>query len=95
MPSRYCFYQDLFIFLGLDITEIENLGATRNKIDALDLSNNNIGILENIPYLDRLNTLLVSSNKISSIDNDLSVKLPNLKSLMMANNRIEYGVLEN
>ena len=43
---------------------IENLGATFDMYDAIDLSDNHIRKLDGFPMLPRLSTLYLNNNKI-------------------------------
>ena len=72
------------------IPTIENLIASRDLYDTIDLTDNEIKKLENFPRLHRLQTLLLGNNSISKIDADtLSPKqVPSLHTLVLANNRI-------
>ncbi|KAF9097243.1 U2 small nuclear ribonucleoprotein A' [Mortierella sp. GBA35] len=70
------------------IPAIENLGVTKDLNDSLDLTDNDIRSLSNFPTLYRLKTLLLSNNRISKIDSDLSNYLPNLNTLVLTNNAI-------
>ncbi|KAF7684685.1 U2 small nuclear ribonucleoprotein A' [Astathelohania contejeani] len=70
------------------ITEINGLEYLNDSIDYLDLSNNNIKILDNFPKMSRLKHLNVSNNKIERIGDDLYKRIPNLVSLNIANNQI-------
>merc|ERR1712205_240706 len=66
---------------ALKIPAIENLGATQDQFDTIDLSDNEIRKLENFPLLKRLKTLLVSNNLIFRIGEDLKDSLPNVHTL--------------
>ncbi len=46
---------------------IENLGATQNQFDSMDLSDNAVIILEGFTKLPRLKTLLLSNNRVTRI----------------------------
>ncbi|GBE59589.1 U2 small nuclear ribonucleoprotein A [Babesia ovata] len=72
----------------LRVTAIANLGVTRDGYDCIDLSNNEIRKLDNIPLLPRLRTLVVAGNRISKISDTLSDSVPNLTSLVLAGNNI-------
>ena len=77
------------VLQGLGIPAIENGAATRDAFDCWDLSNNRICRLENFPKLLRLESLLCAGNTIDSIDAaNLSANLPNMKSLILADNNI-------
>ncbi|KAJ1733709.1 U2 snRNP complex subunit [Coemansia sp. Benny D160-2] len=71
------------------ITLIENLGATRDLNDTLNLCSNSIRVLGNFPILTRLRSLYLSSNRIAAIDHRLPAQLPNLVSLVLTSNDIE------
>jgi len=73
---------------GNKIAVIENLGATQDQYDSIDLSDNEIAKLENFPVLNRLRTLLLSNNRITKIANNLGEALPHLDTLILTNNKI-------
>ncbi|KAL2653521.1 hypothetical protein R1flu_021649 [Riccia fluitans] len=74
---------------GNKIAVIENLGATEDQYDSIDLSDNEIVKLENFPYLKRLTTLLVNNNRIARINPNIGVNLPKLHTLILTNNRVQ------
>lgn len=79
------------------IPAIENLIASRDLFDAIDLTDNEIKRLENFPKLERLSTLLLSNNSISKIDHEFfsPKQLPALNTVVLTNNRIlDFGDLE-
>ena len=64
--------------------------------DSLDLTDNDIRALSNFPSLPRLKCLLLSNNRISKIDPNLSQYLPNLTTVVLTNNSIaELSDLDN
>lgn len=73
----------------LQITELENLAITQNKYQVIDLSNNDLISLGNIPKrFNNLQCLLLSNNNISYID-DESFPLDNhITSITLFNNNI-------
>eukprot|EP00245_Coleochaete_scutata_P004176 TRINITY_DN16448_c0_g1_i1.p1 TRINITY_DN16448_c0_g1~~TRINITY_DN16448_c0_g1_i1.p1 ORF type:complete len:279 (-),score=77.88 TRINITY_DN16448_c0_g1_i1:488-1324(-) len=73
---------------GNKIAAIENLGATEDHFDSIDLSDNEIVKLEGFPFLRRLKTLLVSNNRIARISPNIGASLPNLQMLVLTSNRI-------
>nr|QXO15396.1 U2 small nuclear ribonucleoprotein A' [Pleurotus tuber-regium] len=80
---------------GYKIPTIENLGVTRDQHDAIDLTDNAIIALGNLPLLKRLRTLLLANNRITSISPSLHLSVPNLTTLVLTNNNIaELGDLE-
>mmetsp|Transcript_23132 Transcript_23132/g.32557 ORF Transcript_23132/g.32557 Transcript_23132/m.32557 type:complete len:91 (+) Transcript_23132:81-353(+) len=81
---------------GLKIAAIENLGATQDHFESIDLSNNEIKRLGNFSVLQRLKSLVLNSNKISKISSNLGESLPNLENLSLINNKIsELSELDN
>ncbi|KAI9125905.1 hypothetical protein K1719_003323 [Acacia pycnantha] len=73
---------------GNKIPVIENLGATEDQFDTIDLSDNEIVKLENLPYLKRLGTLLINNNRITRINPNIGEFLPKLHTLVLTNNRL-------
>ncbi|OEL31033.1 U2 small nuclear ribonucleoprotein A', partial [Dichanthelium oligosanthes] len=73
---------------GNKIAVIENLGATEDQFDTIDLSDNEIVKLESFPYMNRLGTLLVNNNRITRINPNLGEFLPKLHTLVLTNNRL-------
>lgn len=74
---------------GNKIPAIENLSATNDLYDYIDLTDNDLRILENFPVLYRLKILCASNNLISKIDADITSKIPNLQYLILINNQLE------
>eukprot|EP01111_Echinosteliopsis_oligospora_P016067 TRINITY_DN6556_c0_g1_i1.p1 TRINITY_DN6556_c0_g1~~TRINITY_DN6556_c0_g1_i1.p1 ORF type:complete len:250 (-),score=40.53 TRINITY_DN6556_c0_g1_i1:40-789(-) len=73
---------------GKMIPAIENLGATQDQNDVIDLTDNEIAKLENFPILLRLKVLYVNNNHISKIAQSLGDSLPELHTLILSNNRL-------
>ncbi|KAJ8644325.1 hypothetical protein MRB53_006073 [Persea americana] len=73
---------------GNKIAVMENLGATEDQFDTIDLSDNEIVKLENFPYLIRLGTLLINNNRITRINPNIGEYLPKLHTLILTNNRL-------
>ncbi|XP_008801183.1 U2 small nuclear ribonucleoprotein A'-like [Phoenix dactylifera] len=73
---------------GNKIAVIENLGATEDQFDTIDLSDNEIVKLENFPYLNRLGTLLINNNRITRINPKIGEFFPKLHTLVLTNNRL-------
>ncbi|KAK9086079.1 hypothetical protein Sjap_026490 [Stephania japonica] len=73
---------------GNKIAVIENLGATEDQFDTIDLSDNEIVKLENFPYLSRLGTLIINNNRITRINPNIGEYLPKLHTLVLTNNRL-------
>jgi U2 small nuclear ribonucleoprotein A' len=75
---------------GYKIAAIENLSATNDQFGCIDLSDNSISRLEDLPKLNRLRTILLINNRIMKIDRDFALNCPNLENLIMTNNRVSY-----
>ncbi|KAK1281495.1 U2 small nuclear ribonucleoprotein A' [Acorus calamus] len=73
---------------GNKISVIENVGATEDQFDTIDLSDNEIVKLENFPFLNRLGTLLINNNRITRINPNIGEFLPKLHTLVLTNNRL-------
>lgn len=76
------------ILRGFKISIIENLGITRDQYGCIDLSDNDIVKIANIPKLTRLRTLILANNSINRIALDAFDYLSELTSLVLTNNRI-------
>ncbi|XP_029000185.1 U2 small nuclear ribonucleoprotein A' [Betta splendens] len=80
---------------GYKIPVLENLGATLDQFDTVDLSDNEVRKLDGFPLLKRLKTLLMNNNRICRIGENLERSLPNLRELVLTNNSIqELGDLD-
>ena len=77
-----------FARAGNKIGAIENLGATQNQFDAIDLSDNEIVKLEGFPPLKRLHTLLLNNNRIARVGKNLEEQVPMMSCLILTNNRL-------
>eukprot|EP00794_Sanderia_malayensis_P008056 gene8056-8919_t len=73
---------------GYKISVIENMGATLDQFDCIDMSDNDIRKLEGFPLLKRLKTILLNNNRVSRIQQNLEQSLPNLETLVLTNNNI-------
>lgn len=73
---------------GYKIQAIENLGATQDQYQAIDMSDNDIIKLDNFPILKRLESLLLSNNKVCRIANGLGKNVPTLDTLNLTNNKL-------
>lgn len=74
---------------GLQIAAIENLGATKDQADSIDLCDNSIQSLSNLPRLVRLKQLLLANNPVHSLSPSLAVSLPNLTVLNLTNSSLK------
>ncbi|KGU07042.1 U2 small nuclear ribonucleoprotein A' [Candida albicans P87] len=73
----------------LQITELENLAITQNKYQVIDLSNNDLISLGNIPKrFNNLQCLLLSNNNISYIDDESFSSDNHITSITLFNNNI-------
>ncbi|CAK7901459.1 U2 small nuclear ribonucleoprotein A' [[Candida] anglica] len=73
---------------GLKIPYIENLGITRDMYAIIDLIDNQITELKNLPRLKNLRCLLLAKNSIVSIDSNFAESVPRLESLTLNENNI-------
>ncbi|XP_078170046.1 U2 small nuclear ribonucleoprotein A [Carex rostrata] len=73
---------------GNKIAVLENLGATEDQFDTIDLTDNEIVKLENFPYMNRLGTILINNNRITRINPNIGEFLPKLHTLILTNNRL-------
>ncbi|KAI6178839.1 LRRcap domain-containing protein [Aphelenchoides besseyi] len=73
---------------NLQIPAVENLGATNDQFDVIDLTDNSIRKVDNLPLLKRLDTLLLHNNQVQQLQKDIGQQLPNLKTLALTNNNL-------
>eukprot|EP01097_Dermamoeba_algensis_P004874 TRINITY_DN312_c0_g1_i1.p1 TRINITY_DN312_c0_g1~~TRINITY_DN312_c0_g1_i1.p1 ORF type:complete len:239 (-),score=36.02 TRINITY_DN312_c0_g1_i1:284-1000(-) len=73
---------------GNKIPVIENLGASEDQYDTIDMSDNEIRKLENFPNLPRLSSLLLSNNRVTKIAKSLEESIPNLQTLILTGNNV-------
>lgn len=77
------------------IPVLENVGATMDKFDTIDFTDNDIRKLENIPLLKRLSCLLLHNNRVQQIMPNLGEVLPSLRTLALTNNNLcELGDID-
>ncbi|KAM8714256.1 hypothetical protein ACLKA7_014399 [Drosophila subpalustris] len=74
---------------GYKIPQIENLGATLDQFDTIDLSDNDLRKLDNLPHLPRLKCLLLNNNRILRISDGLEDVVPNLNSIILTGNNLQ------
>lgn len=74
---------------GYKIPVIENLGATLDQFDTINLSDNDVKKLEGFPLLKRLKCLLLNNNRVCRIGEGLETCLPNLESIVLTNNSMQ------
>ncbi|WVR08964.1 hypothetical protein IAU60_006023 [Kwoniella sp. DSM 27419] len=73
---------------GLQIPVIENLASHQGSYDTLNLTDNSITVLGNIPSSPRLTAIHIAQNQITSISPSLPPNIPNLVTLVLTNNAI-------
>nr|CUU97666.1 hypothetical transcript [Hymenolepis microstoma] len=73
---------------GYKVPAIENLGSTLDQFDTIDFTDNEIRKLDNFPLLKRLKALILTSNKVVRIAEDIVSSLPNLETLVLTDNNI-------
>lgn len=76
------------VLRGYKITKIENLGVTQDQFDVIDMSSNEIITLDNFPVFRTLHTLVLNNNRVTIIAPRLGQYLPNLRRVVLINNRI-------
>jgi len=74
---------------GYKLSVIENLGATLDQFDCIDLSDNDIKKLENFPLLRRLRMLILNNNRICRFESNLEECLPQLETIVLTNNNVQ------
>jgi U2 small nuclear ribonucleoprotein A' len=74
---------------GYKIPVIENLGATLDQFDTLELSDNEVRKLDGFPLLKRLKCLILNNNRITRIGEHLEQNLPNLETLILTGNNLQ------
>ncbi|XP_077301366.1 small nuclear ribonucleoprotein polypeptide A'-like U2A [Arctopsyche grandis] len=80
---------------GYKIPQIENMGATSDQFDCIDLSENDIRKLDGFPLLKRLKCLLLNNNRIVRISENLEQYIPSIESLILTGNQMqELGDLD-
>ncbi|XP_077981040.1 U2 small nuclear ribonucleoprotein A'-like [Glandiceps talaboti] len=80
---------------GYKIPVIENLGATLDQFDCIDLSDNDIRKLDGFPLLKRLRCLLLNNNRVCRVAVHLEEHIPKLEELILTNNSMqELGDLD-
>lgn len=74
---------------GYQIPAIENLAVTKDQLDSIDLTDNQIHALANLPVLKRLHQLLLANNPVRTVSQHLGTSVPNLRTLVLTNAQIE------
>ncbi|GFU03048.1 nischarin [Trichonephila clavipes] len=71
------------------LTKIHPCIKLLSSVDKIDLSHNEIEVVENMETLSKLSVLVLSHNKIQDLEH-LHTRLGNIHSLNLASNRIKY-----
>lgn len=77
---------------GYKINEIENLTATRDQFGCIDLSDNTISKLNQLPKLNRLRSVLLINNRIAKVDKNFGIYCPYLETLILTSNKVNNFV---
>eukprot|EP00123_Amoebidium_parasiticum_P017437 comp23852_c0_seq1/m.41695 comp23852_c0_seq1/g.41695 ORF comp23852_c0_seq1/g.41695 comp23852_c0_seq1/m.41695 type:complete len:264 (-) comp23852_c0_seq1:778-1569(-) len=81
---------------GNKIPTIENLGATLDQFDTIDLSDNDITRLDGFPQLKRLKCIFLNNNRVARVGLNIHEYLPNLEELILTNNNVsEFTDIES
>jgi U2 small nuclear ribonucleoprotein A' len=80
--------QRTLVLRNLGLVALENLELCKEQVECIDLCDNEIFKLDNLPTLPRLKSIVLANNKIGCIAVDVVKRLPNLESLVLTNNRI-------
>ena len=78
----------VIITLGYKIPYIENLAATNDQFSSIDLTDNEITVLTELPPLKRIRSLLISNNRIAKVEQTYGKSAPYLENLILTNNKV-------
>lgn len=78
---------------GYKIAAIENLSATNDQFGCIDLSDNSITKIEELPKLNRLRTLILINNRIMKIEKDFALNCANIENMILTNNRVSFYII--
>lgn len=67
---------------------MENLSATRDQFACIDFTDNSIVKIDELPKLTKLNTLILTNNRVSKVAPDFAKLCPNLETLILTANKI-------
>lgn len=73
---------------GYKVLEIENLTATNDQFGCIDLTDNAITKINQLPKLNRLRSLVLINNRINKIEPNFSINCPYFENLILTNNKI-------
>ncbi len=79
------------ITVGYKIPYIENLAATNDQFSCIDLTDNEITSLSELPPLKRIRSLLLSNNRITRVDPTYGKCTPYLENLILTNNKVLHS----
>jgi U2 small nuclear ribonucleoprotein A' len=77
---------------GYKVVAIENLVATNDQFGCIDLTDNAISKVENLPKLNRLRTLILINNRVSKVEPNFGINCPYLESLILTNNKVSLYI---
>lgn len=80
------FHIDLW---DLQIKYIENIELTRDQFGTIDLTKNEIQKVPKFPKLNKLSTLILTHNKIKSLEPGFGEDLIKLENLILMNNLLK------
>jgi len=70
------------------ILEIENLTATNDQFGCIDLTDNAITHINQLPKLIRLKTIILINNRINKVEPNFAMNCPYFENLILTNNKI-------
>jgi U2 small nuclear ribonucleoprotein A' len=73
---------------GMGISAIENLAVLQDQFDLIDLSDNEILKLENLPRIKRLSAIFLANNSVSRVSKGLGAMVPQMKVLDLTKNQL-------
>ncbi len=73
---------------GYKILFVENLSATNDQFGCIDLTDNQITKIPELPPLRNLRTLLLSNNRISKITPEFCRHTPYLENIVLTTNKV-------
>lgn len=78
-------------YLGLKIPYIENLALSKDQFGWIDLTENDIVHIPDLPEMKRLKTMIFSDNRISTIEPGFSVKCEGIENIILMNNKVRIS----
>ncbi|CAI2378186.1 unnamed protein product [Moneuplotes crassus] len=81
---------------GLKIPYIENLALSKDQFGCIDLTENDLVHIPILPELKRLKTMILSDNRISTIEPGFSEKCKGIENIVLMNNKIaDFSEIDN